>query len=262
MRYINVGTCIFCKRQEPEVTFRTRPHTIPQKMGGKNIGVDVCDECNHYFGTADKTLHLALTIEVCVKEVMELTKYLTDMVQVQNKGESLPQHRSIYFNVYQKEHKIVIKKCFLSTVGFKRVFTRCFKRGLYEFFLQEYHRQTGNGLDLRFDAIRRFARYNEGNVPVWHLQFNPGMGIHFVTDESNGLEIPMSEAGIKDIEEYGMFCLLMRGFVFYLAVTPKAETMWRPYLKQENDQMRGGIYRGVELLEDIQQVDFMLSRFS
>ena len=41
MRYINVGTCIFCKRQEPEVTFRTRPHTIPQKMGGKNIGVDV-----------------------------------------------------------------------------------------------------------------------------------------------------------------------------------------------------------------------------
>lgn len=184
------------------------------------------------------------------------------MVQVQNKGESLPQHRSIYFNVYPKEHKIVIKKCFLSTVGFKRVFTRCFKRGLYEFFLQEYHRQTGNGLDLRFDAIRRFARYNEGNVPVWHLQFNPGMGIHFVTDESNGLEIPMSEAGIKDIEEYGMFYLLMRGFVFYLAVTPKAETMWRPYLKQENDQMRGGIYRGVELLEDIQQVDLMLSRFS
>lgn len=71
MRYINVGTCIFCKRQEPEVTFRTRPHTIPQKMGGRNIGVDVCDECNHYFVTADKTLHPALTIEVCVKEVMD-----------------------------------------------------------------------------------------------------------------------------------------------------------------------------------------------
>lgn len=42
---------------------------------------------------------------------------------------------------------------FLSTIGFKRVFTRCFKRGLYELFLQEYHRQTGNGLDERFDGV-------------------------------------------------------------------------------------------------------------
>lgn len=130
-------------------------------------------------------------------------------------------------------------------------------------FLQEYHRQTKDGLNPQFDAIRRFARYNEGNLPVWHLQFNPGMDIHFSTDESKGLEIPMNDKVIADIRDYGMFPLLIRGFWFYLAVTPKANEMWMQYLYQETKELTSGaIFRGVEWLEDIHQVDFTLRRFN
>ena len=261
--YKHIGICIFCQKSEPEVTFRTRPHTIPQAMGGKQIGFDVCDECNHYFGTIDMNIQPHLAVETCVKEVLNVTKYLIDMSQAQHRGEELPILKSIYFSIYQKKSLIRFRRTFESTVSFTRTFTRCFKRGLYEMFLQEYHRQTKDGLNPQFDAIRRFARYNEGNLPVWHLQFNPGMGIHFSTDESKGLEIPMNDKVIADIRDYGMFPLLIRGFWFYLAVTPKANEMWMQYQKKKKKELTSGaIFRGVEWLEDIHQVDFTLRRFN
>lgn len=262
MRYINIGTCIFCKRGEPEVTFRTRPHTIPQTMGGRKIGVDVCDECNHYFGTVDKQIQPHMAIETCVKEVLNVTQYLTEMPKAQQEGKELPYLKSIYFAIFQKEHVIRFKRAFASTPSFVRTYTRCFKRGLYEMFLQEFHRQTGRGLESRFEAIRRFARYNEGDIPVWHMQYNR-IGLHFGMDESNGVTIPINDKALHDIEEYGIFTLIIRGFWFYLAVAPMPMTTYLAYLKQENDEMAfGAIFRGVEWLDDIHQIDFTLSRFS
>ncbi len=260
--YKNIGICIFCKKSEPEVTFRERPHTIPQKMGGRNIGFDICDDCNHYFGTVDKNIEPNLAVEVCVKEILNLTKYVLDMVRAQNKGEKLPYHKSIYFNVFQEKNLIQFKRQFSTKKLFTFQFTRCFKRGLYEIFLQEYHRQTRDGLDERFDAIRRFARYNEGDIPVWHLQYNP-IGVHPVSDESTGLEIPITADDVKDINKYGIFRLFMRGFWFYLAVVPRKYDIYLQYLKQEDEEMSSGaIFRGVIELNNVLEIDFTLSRFN
>ena len=52
--YIHTGKCIWCDKSKPEVTFKTEPHIIPESLGGKEIGTDVCDQCNSYFGTATK----------------------------------------------------------------------------------------------------------------------------------------------------------------------------------------------------------------
>ena len=183
------------------------------------------------------------------------------MAQTQKEGTELPYLKSIYFAIYQKEWLIKFKKSFESTPRFHRIFTRCFKRGLYEMFLQEYHRQTKRGLEPQFDMIRRFARYNEGDIPVWHMQFNK-VGIHFVTDESKGIDIPINEKLQNDIDEYGMFSLWLRGFVFFLAVTPKAIEKHLLFLKRENDSFPHSFFRGVEILEDVNQIDFTLSRFN
>lgn len=260
--YINIGTCIFCGKSIPEVTFHTQPHTMPKAMGGRNIGVDVCDDCNHYFGTIDNTIRPPLSPEICVKEILNVTEYLVDMAKAEKNGTILPQLKSIYFSIYQKRNLIWFKKSFESTPAFRHAFTRCFKRGLYEIFLQEYHRQTGKGLDFKFDTIRRFARYNEGEWPVWHMQYNMNVGLHFSLDESKGLSLPMSDSALKDIEDYGMFSFLIRGFWFYLAVTPKERKKYEEYLMTQNKDLQGNIFRGVVLLEDINQIDFTLSRFN
>ena len=48
--YIKTGTCIFCGKSYPAVSFYTKPHVLPKSMGGDIIGVDICDKCNKYFG--------------------------------------------------------------------------------------------------------------------------------------------------------------------------------------------------------------------
>ena len=73
----------------------------------------------------------------------------------------------------------------------------------------------------------------------------------------------MNEKVLDDIRNNGMLSLLIRGFWFYFAVTPKANEMWRQYLYQETNELtNGAIFRGVEWLEDIHQVDFTLRRFN
>lgn len=46
--------CIYCKKSEPEVSFKKREHVIPQAFGcfepDNMVLKCVCDECNQYFG--------------------------------------------------------------------------------------------------------------------------------------------------------------------------------------------------------------------
>ena len=51
-QYKETAKCIWCGQMEPKVSFATAPHILPRRLGGTEIGFDVCDECNHYFGTA------------------------------------------------------------------------------------------------------------------------------------------------------------------------------------------------------------------
>lgn len=43
--------CAFCLKEEPEVTFSTRPHVIPELLGNRFLlHYDECDDCNSWFG--------------------------------------------------------------------------------------------------------------------------------------------------------------------------------------------------------------------
>lgn len=101
-----------------------------------------------------------------------MIRYMLQYEQHKHDKAHLP---SIYFNIRLSENKIEIKKRFKIGGAFNRVFTTQFKRGLYEMFLQEYHNATRNGLEERFDKVRFYARYNIGNLPLWHITGDNGI---------------------------------------------------------------------------------------
>ena len=76
--YTNTGKCIWCGKTSPEVTFYTEPHIVPHSLGGSEIGVDVCDDCNHFFGKATLgvpsiDLSLSPSCTLCMKAVSSMT---------------------------------------------------------------------------------------------------------------------------------------------------------------------------------------------
>lgn len=171
IEYVSVGSCIWCKRSKPECTFNEKSHTFSRSLGGKNIGVDICDECNHYFGEPDLSTLPHPTVEVCFKEIFGVIRYIIEISLQDKISLSKPQKRlpSIYFDIYKSKRKIVLRNAFKMNTPFLKTFIRQFKRGLYEVFLQEYHLKTGNGLDEDFNSIREFARFNKGDLPIYHI---------------------------------------------------------------------------------------------
>lgn len=104
-RYTHIGKCIFCKCEEPKVSFFHRPHILPKSMGGEIIGVDICDECNKYFGSSDILIKEPpkWSIEVCVKEIIGIARYLF------LKHEKNTKYKSRFFNIWESKHTIEIK---------------------------------------------------------------------------------------------------------------------------------------------------------
>lgn len=99
MEYIDKGQCIFCKRtKEDSATFKEKPHTIPETLGSSYIGVDICDDCNHYFGQPDPTIYRpVLGVELAVKEVLGVQRALL------RRDKNAPRLKSIFFEYWRKK---------------------------------------------------------------------------------------------------------------------------------------------------------------
>ncbi len=245
-----VGTCIFCLRDRTQTHFNERAHTVSKSLGGINIGKDICDECNHYFGEPDKLVRPNLCIEVCVKEVLGLSQIL-----LQEK----PNRRlkSKYFNYYQSKGKIVVKPQFRNNQSWLRLFARQFKRGIYEMWLQEYHRYCFDGLNSDFDRIRNFSRYNIGDIPLYYLVNNGCVPVQ----DNNELQHPtfcINEKSLQDARDYGFYTLLIAGHFFILEVSPKAELAREVYLNKISQQLNVGgfVFSNLIRIDSITDIDF------
>lgn len=255
--YTNKGICIFCGKSVPEVTFNHKPHILPKSMGGTIIGVDICDDCNEYFGSTDNLILSPprFAVEVCVKEVMNISRHFF-LKQFKKKREKLS---SMLFNYYDSEKLLEFKQRNWQTYDFQSFFARQFKRGMFELFLQAYHFKTGNGLDSKFDCIRRFARYNEGDAKLFYV-FNRGI---YLVDE-NYMQHPrfsMSDCCIEEIENHGFYTIHFNGHFFLLEVVPQTEEDRNTYLKKMCDEhsIGGGIYAYAQEVTYINDIDFTLS---
>ena len=220
MEFIHDGQCIWCGRKKPNVTFNTIPHILPKSLGGLEIGVDVCDDCNHYFGTAEKRLP---AIDTVLREIFESYR-LFGTNYYEHKE---PPKKFTFFHYNSKTGRIKLKPSFrASTITFQ------FKRGLYELFLQKYHNVTHNGNDLCWDWVRQYARYGSKYVkrePRVYYAFN---NITFTPAEEDQNSVLMSDKLIDDTLKYGVFHMFLMGQNFFLEVLPSRFQLYGEYYLQ------------------------------
>ncbi len=251
--YIRKGKCIFCGKSSPEVTFFDKPHTTPHSLGSDRIGFDICDSCNHFFGEPDKSMFPRISVETSVKEIFGVTRF---MLNLEREGHDKDVLKSRYFNFWRSRNTLQIRSSFSGKSYFRKTFTKQFKRGLYELFLQEYHLATENGLDPRFDRVRNYARYGTGDLPVWHLQTR----MMLIEADLSVPSLKFTQPALDEINTYGFYSMYLWGFWFYLEVTPRAEITREVYLREQAKKINVGgfVVKDMVLLQDIEQVDFTL----
>lgn len=219
-KYIHDGKCIWCGREEPAVTFESKPHILPKALGGDEICVDVCDECNHYFGTAEKYLP---NIDLVVREILEAYRLFGTNYYENRKTPK----KFTFFHYDLKSGKIKLKNTFRSgTITFQ------FKRGLYELFLQKYHNVTHNGNDSCWDWVRQYARYGSKYVmrePRVYYAFN---NITFTPAEEDQNSVLMSDKLIDNTLKYGVFHMFLMGQNFFMEVLPSRFQLYGEYYLQ------------------------------
>ncbi|WP_194584658.1 hypothetical protein [Aquimarina muelleri] len=135
--------------------------------------------------------------------------------------------------------------------------TRKFKRGIYNIFLQEYHRNTENGLDNKFDKIREFVRYDIGELPLYYLKNSNGVKMTEDLDLSHGL--PFNGYLIEILDKYGFYHLSMIGLNFYLEATEKAKLNLDYLIKDSNHLIGTGfVFKELIELKKLNEIDFTL----
>ena len=255
--YTKKGTCIWCLKSKPETTFNNKPHTIPRGLNIENIGFDICDSCNSYFGTDEKGKIVTYSLDKIIKEFFFIHKFMLS----KRHELSWRDLRSQFFVYQHNKGKLKIKVDYILNPTYANEFTRKFKRGIYCMFLQEYHRITENGLDARFDTIRNFVRDDKGDIPLYYLVNN--VGIRMTEDLDLPLQIPFTEFTLKRIDDYGYYHMMMTGLNFYLAITDQASQNIE-WLKDETNKSIGSGFVFSKLIElrKINQIDFTLAKWN
>lgn len=257
VEYSKKGICIWCLKSKPEIMFKTKPHTIPKSLNSENIGFDICDSCNSYFGTDDKLNKVTYSIDKIVKEFFNVHKFLLNNKKDSNSWKTF---KSQFFSYYHQSQKLKINVDYIRNPQYANELTRKFTRGIYNIFLQEFHRNTELGLDNEFDMIRNFVRYNIGEVSIYYLVSNKGLRIS--EDLSLPFELTFNKNVLRTIKEYGIYHFSMTGLNFFLEVTGKAKSNQEFLINEANNLIGSGfVFKRLVKLTRIDQIDFTLQKW-
>lgn len=252
--------CIWCLKNEEQVSFNKLAHTIPQSLGGRDICQNVCDSCNAYFGSPQKGKP---SIEVTLKEALNISRFhLLNMGKPIGRGHSAGRYKSTYFNTdfKGKVHKITLKQAYSLRPHFQEVITRQLKRGLYKVFLEETERQKGNALEDRFDFIREFARYDLNDCPVLHFERSVGV-LYISKDWIAHPQFFIEPESRSDylLDELGFFDFEILGHVFAIASSRLWNLTFELYIKKSLEA-KHEFFNGYRLVEHFNDVDLTLNR--
>ncbi|WP_205500830.1 hypothetical protein [Rufibacter psychrotolerans] len=231
-------------------TFRKQPHTITRQLGATPIGFDICDACNAYFGTIGRKDLYTFSPEVALIETFTNLRFLA-----QPQFGAAPELRSRFFHFHPATATIHPTGRFEPKARFLKNFTRQFKRGIYEVFLQEYHRNTQNGQADCFAKVREFARWDKGNLPLYFLQNREA----FYMEEAPGCpSLTFDASALKEINEAGFYQMRLLGQLFFLEVTDSARLTRAAYLRKQLKEGAGKSSSFGELvrMELITDLDF------
>lgn len=257
IEYLKKGQCIWCLKSKPEVKFYTKPHTIPKTLNVENIGFDICDSCNHFFGTDESNGIVPYSIDKISKEFFNVHKFLL----TEKNPDSWKTFKSQFFRYYHTSKKLKIKVDYFRNPAYAKEFTRKFKRGIYNMFLQEYHRVTENALDERFNKIRDFARYNKGDIPLYYLVSSNGVRVN--EDLKKPIQLHINQYAIERIENLGFYDFTMTGLHFYISVTDNSlNNLDTIIIEAKNLIGSGFIFKKLIELKRINQIDFTLQNWN
>ena len=247
--YIKTGKCIWCGRtKEDGASFYHIPHILPKALGGKETCFDVCDDCNSYFG--DDRSEYGISQDEAVKGILQIAQQFLTLYPKREK--------SPIFNYFVKEHRITLKRSFKHTT--EDGLTRQFKRGMCECFLQKYHYLTNGGNDPAFEKLRRFARYDEGEIPFYCVVNK--ILIHF--PKQTHPIIGISPKDLANIQKCGLFTCHIFGHVIIMDVIPNAShEEKRKYCDNLSNLM---IFKGItcyiDKLDHISRLDPLYTRYN
>ena len=203
--YIYSGKCIWCKKCKPDVSFSTAPHIVPHSIGASEIGFDICDDCNNFFGKASKGM--PLNTNLVFKEVFNASKH-----SLGNRPKEKQKYSSAYFFYERTSGRIKLKRA-LSVSRF----TEQFKRSLFEAFLQKYHHTYPDEPLDKFEAVRKYARYGIGSLHVYYIH---NKVIFHSSDEKEDATLHMGDKAREEINNTGYFTFIFMGHILFLEVLP------------------------------------------
>ena len=120
--------CIWCLKNEPNVSFEKKAHTIPKSLGGQNFNKNICDSCNEYFGNRSSTKE-EFSIEEALKETFNITR--KKLLITSPPKRKVGRFKSKYFEIKKRNgrYRLSVKPSFRLNTGFQVKICRAFKRG-------------------------------------------------------------------------------------------------------------------------------------
>ncbi len=240
--------CIWCNSNELNVSFKKKAHTVPQSLGGKNICLNVCDDCNAYFGNRSNGKP---AVEVILKEFLHLSQYI--LLSTINQP---IRHKSEYFDINKKTNQVGIKMKYRLIQNFQETIIRQFKRGLYKVFLEERDRQKQDAYNERFNFIREFARYDLLDYPVFYVKPFQG-AVFFQTDDAKHPTIRFTEYSDEMDIDFRMFEYTILGHRIVIPTSPLYYINFKKfvtYIKKQNVKLMG---EDIVEIKSINDIDFL-----
>lgn len=204
--YIKTGECIWCGKKRTEVSFSRRPHIVPDAVGGNEIGFDVCDECNEYFGKRPNN-NIPSPDQV-FSELFNLKRFSPDSNFVTDGSKF---KSGMLYKVLDNGNLILSKKHLESTISCEQL-----KRAFYEIFLQKYHFETKDGNNPVFSPIVAFARYNKNvsDIKVYYLKEK----LWLVPMNQNKTQLLFPNDSMELMNKTGFFSFYFLGYRFFLEI--------------------------------------------
>ena len=241
-------TCIWCRRNESQETFEKKAHTIPRSLGGQNICKNVCDNCNHYFGSPKPNLPAS---ELVLKEMLNISKFY--LLNTTNAVPKKKRYKSEYFNVDWNKFVIRLKPRYSLKKGFQKMLGRQFRKGMYKVFLEERERQRDDALSSRFDFIREFARYDLGDYPIY-IQIPKFKAIFAALPDIQNPQIRFTEHSDDMDKRFRIYEYQLLGHHFLIPTSPQFDNLCRDnYLKylEKEDHPFGKVIKRIDYAENI-----------
>ena len=244
--------CLWCLKEEPNTSFLKKAHTIPKSLGGQNYNPNICDTCNEYFGNRENKY---FSIEEALKETFIISR---QVLLTRGPKRKIGEFKSKFFEIKERNGKkrIVIRKSFSLDKNFQTDICRFFKRGLYKMFFEELNRQKNIGYEEKFNTIRKFARYDGIDLPVFY--FYRSYGCILTTNKEAETPILLLDR-MKYLYSNELFAEIeFLGHVFGFPISDYDQTDLISYMKS-SAKYKAGLFKNAKSIVKLTDVDFTLS---